>query len=176
MANYSVEPKSRAELRSIAQGFRAFLKLENTIYFPIEKVLETMPIIFPNFNWEIVDNSAMPPQNHADTNINSQTITIKQDVYDRACAGAGRDRMTIAHEIGHYLLLCVYGFKLHHTSKSNAHAMYTDPEWQAKCFAGELLIPAELVDNLSITEIATQCGVSIDAARYQYNVLHKGGD
>lgn len=36
-------------------------------------------------------------------------------------------------------------------------------------------MPAHLVKDLAAEEIANTCGVSIDAAKYQYNVIHKGG-
>ena len=51
---------------------------------------------------------------------------------------------------------------------------FEDPEWQAKCFAGELLIPAHLVGDLTPEEISEKCGVSYDAAVVQYKSMRKG--
>jgi Zn-dependent peptidase ImmA (M78 family) len=74
--------------------------------------------------------------------------------------------LTITHEFAHYLL--------HDEAIGLARVMegeklkpYHDPEWQAKAFAGEFLIPAHLISNLSIDEIVIKCGVSYEAARYQ---------
>ena len=49
---------------------------------------------------------------------------------------------------------------------------YSDPEWQAKCFAGELLVPAHLMKGCSAEEIVEECGVSYDAAKIQYRKLN----
>ena len=50
---------------------------------------------------------------------------------------------------------------------------YEDPEWQAKCFAGEVMINKELVKNMKPQEIALQCGVSLQAAEYQWRQYQK---
>lgn len=40
---------------------------------------------------------------HGITYPDRNEIQIRQDVYDRAIAGSGRDRLTLAHELGHLL-------------------------------------------------------------------------
>lgn len=166
---YKVEPKSRADLRRLANLLRKYLGLENELYFPIVEILDLFVIIFDHFSYEIVEDSELPEDVHADTNVRTGHIRIKQTVYDRACAGEGRDRMTIAHEIGHYFTLCFCGFQLQRNFDSAAEVpSYMDPEWQAKCFAGELMIPAHLVGNMSPDQISASCGVSEAAARFQY--------
>jgi len=44
---------------------------------------------------------------------------------------------------------------------------YMDPEWQAKCLAGEMMVPAHLVRGMSAQKIAECCGVSQPAAETQ---------
>jgi Zn-dependent peptidase ImmA (M78 family) len=44
---------------------------------------------------------------------------------------------------------------------------YKDPEWQAKCFAGELLMDYEMTEGMSTLEIVKNCKVTLDAARYR---------
>lgn len=107
-----------------------------------------------------------PTNVHADTDVIHHHIRIKESVYDGAINGNGRDRMTIAHEIGHYLTLCFYGFKFQRNFKKEKIPAYKSPEWQAKCFAGELLVDYELMKNKTIAEIEELCGVSHAAAQY----------
>ena len=52
---------------------------------------------------------------------------------------------------------------------------YEDPEWQANCFAGELLVPKRLVKNLSVEEIVEQCKVTQAMASIQLGQYEKEG-
>ena len=177
LSDYMVEARSRQDLRSLANVLRSRLGLENCIFFPIVKLLDIFSEIFPDtFSYEIVEDDVLPENTHADTDISRGHIRIKESVYNGACEGNGRDRMTIAHEIGHFLTLDILGFKLKRNFSTNKIPPYCDPEWQAKCFAGELLVPAHLVSNLSPDQIASQCGVSKAAAKFQYNhIMREGG-
>lgn len=167
MYEYIVEPKSRADLRKIANELREKLDLSDALYFPIVEMLDVMSIVFPDFNYEIVKDNTLKLENHAETNINTGLITIKESIYERACKGEGRDRMTIAHEIGHFITIKYYKFNICKNTSGNPIPTFRDPEWQAKCFAGELMIPKHLINGMSVPEIAKKCGVSEDAARYQ---------
>lgn len=144
------------------------------MYFPIVDVLDVFSEIFKDFSYEIVEDCEMPYGVHADTDIKTGHIRIKESIYNRACEGEGRDRMTIAHEIGHYLTICVCGYKLQRNYNPDKEIpAYNNPEWQAKCFAGELMIPAHLVRKMNAVEICMKCGVSLDAANVQWNHLQK---
>ena len=173
MVEYVVEAKSRRQLRSLASILRKYLGLENELYFPIVELLDVMYEIFPRFSYEIVPDSTFPPNVHADTDVMNHHIRIKESVYNGAAEGNGRDRMTIAHEIGHYFTLCFCGFQFQRNFKKETVPAYRSPEWQAKCFAGELLIDFDLVYNMQPYEIVDKCGVSYEAAYYQYNQIHK---
>lgn len=170
---YSIEPKSRNDLRELAMIFREEVGLEDCIYFPIVEYMEQMmPKLFPNFNYEIVPDEDLPKNKHATTEIdivnNTGTVKIKQSVYDGACEGNGQHRMTIAHEvIGHFIPLCVMGFKLSRSFETDDVPAFRDPEWQAKCLAGEFMIPKHLVKDYSIDQIVKECGVSKLAAKTQ---------
>ena len=177
MTDYLVEAKSRHNLRELANLLRQELGLENCIYFPIVEILDVLVKVFsPGFSYEIVEDNELPENTHADTDVSTGHIRIQESVYNGACEGKGRDRMTIAHELGHFLTLCLLGFKLERNFRKEECLSYRDPEWQAKCFAGELLVPAHLVKDLSPKQIAKQCGVSVDAAKIQYRHIHEGGD
>ena len=173
MSEYVVEPKSRCQLRQLANVLRDRLGLHDTLFFPIVELLDLMCELFDGFSYEIVPDSEFPPDIHGDTNILKQHIRIKESIYLGACQGVGRDRMTIAHEIGHYFTLCFCGFTFQRNFNMQEVPLYQSPEWQAKCFAGELLIPAHLTHNMSPLDIEVQCGVSGSAAMYQYKVMHR---
>ena len=166
MSRYVVEPKSRMDLRKIARDIRKTFHLEKTLWIPIVEMLDVFSDIFDNFSYEIVEDEKMDKGVHAETNIQTGEILIKESIYEGACRGNGRDRMTIAHELGHFITICLYGFHLYRNFE-DSDKIYTDPEWQAKCFAGEFMIDYSLTKGMSDEEIAKKCGVSIEAAKYQ---------
>ena len=112
MPEYIVEPKSRKALRQLADMLRNKLGLSGELWIPIVELLDVLAEVFEDFSYEIVPDSDLSPGIHAETDVHTGHITIKESVYERACDGEGRDRMTIAHEIGHYFTLCFCGFKL----------------------------------------------------------------
>ena len=168
MTGYIVEAKSRKDLRDLANTLRDKLGLTKKLYMPIVELLDILTEIFKDFSYEIVDDTELPLIMHADTDVRTGHIRIKESVYERACNGEGRDRMTIAHEIGHYFQLCFCGFRLRRNFTKQKVKNFEDPEWQAKCFAGEFMIPKHLVEKMTPSQISEVCGVSLDAAEYQY--------
>ncbi len=165
--DYSVEPRSRADLRELAFQFREMFHLNDRLYIPIVELLDALEVTDKGFSYSIIPDDTLPEYKHADTNVYTGEIRIKEHVYDGARAGGGRDRMTIAHEMSHYLTLCLLGFKLCRTIGGGKPKPYEDPEWQAKCLAGELLIPYDLTAGMSASKIAQECGVSFEAAQYR---------
>ena len=151
MSNYCIEPKSRKDLREIALRIREAFGLRDCLYFPIVEFMEhMMPRMFENYNFEIIDDDELPPNKDAVTEIENGfgTVKIKQSVYEGACDGDGQHRMTIAHEIvGHFIPMCVLGFKFYRFYGSEELEAYRDPEWQAKCLAGEFMMPEHLVKD-----------------------------
>lgn len=165
--DYSVEPRSRADLRRLATDIRKALRLHDQLYFPIVELLDILEEALDGFTYSIILDDELPPNKHADTNVYTGEIRIKESVYNGARQGNGRDRMTIAHEFSHYMTLCFIGMKLSRTIGGGKPKPYEDPEWQAKCLAGELLIPYELTAGMSAGEIVEKCGVSYPAAEYR---------
>jgi hypothetical protein len=133
-------PCSHRYLRGIALKFREDLGFRDVIWFPIVECLDLISTINLEFTYEIVEDEELPYGIHAVTDVVNKVIRIKQSVYDGACCGNKRDRMTIAHEIAHYLLFCVYGFEIKEAGMSQSVQSFRDPEWQAKCLAGEILV------------------------------------
>ena len=171
--DYSVSPRSREDLRNLAAEIRKGLDLEDVLYFPIVELLDVLEETLPGFTYSIIDDDELPANKHAETNVYTGEIRIKESVYEGARRGKGRDRMTIAHEFSHFMTLCFLGFKLSRTIGGGKPRTYEDPEWQAKCLAGELLIPHDLVRGMTADEVVEKCGVSMDAARYQLEVASR---
>lgn len=177
MDRYCIEPKSRQELREIALKIREIFGLRDCLYFPIVEFMEhMMPMVFDNFNFEIIEDSDLPPDKDAVINIKNGNgiVQIKESVYEGACEGIGQHRMTIAHEVvGHFIPMCVLGFRFYRSYEGEDLVAFRNPEWQAKCLAGELMIAAHLVRDFKPKEIMEKCGVSKTAAEYQRNIFRK---
>lgn len=171
--DYRVPPMSRSAIRGLANQLRSSMKIRG-LFFPVMEVLEfALPQIIPNFSYEIGTIEEMGGT-HGLTYPQDSLIILREDIYEGALNGVGRDRMTVAHEIGHLLM---------HKNIAFARAepgveirAFESSEWQAKCFSGELLVPmtqAHLLKNMSVEEIASECGVSAHAAFYQKELIKK---
>ena len=175
MSEYYAQSVSREDMRQIAYLVRKKFGYLNRWNLPVDRLLDQMCDAFPELSYEIVpDNEWDDPTAHAVTTITEHTIRIRESIYSRACEGKGRDRMTIAHEIAHYILICVTEVKLYCRGDKNVET-YNDPEWQTKCLAAELLIPYYKLKAYkkkpSVSFISNICGVSSDAAEYQLQFI-----
>lgn len=171
MSRYCVEGKSRKDLRKLAKVIRKWLCIEDELYFPAVEIMEILQNFDDNASFEIVTADELEQGEHAVTDIVNKVIKIREDVYEGACKGNGRDRMTIVHEFAHFIMLCVLGFKLARTFDDADIPAYKDPEWQAKCLAGELMMDSDLIRHLSSWEIVEKCGVSLPAAEMQMKYI-----
>ena len=175
MTGYAVCGRSRDELRQYANGIREVLGLAKHPYFPVVEFLEhVLSEIIPEFEYRYLTYEEMGDK-HGVTYPDKQIICIREDVYDRAYAGMGRDRFTIAHEIGH-LLLHSGEVSMPRYNPGTKIPAYKDSEWQANAFAGELLMPDYIIKQYSIPEIERNCGVSHDAAQFQLSKVILPGD
>lgn len=163
-------PMSRNDIRSVAQSMRDMLGFSQTPWLPIVHVLEyALDRIAPEFIWD-VQSAAELGDDHGLTDHASKVILLRQDVYLGAVKGNGRDRGTVAHEIGHAIL---------HGPTRLARRMPGQPpppayrcvEWQAKAFAGELLVDCRQLGNYRrASEIAEAFGVSLESAGMQLRI------
>lgn len=168
-SQYRVQPLSRLNIRSYAKRLREMLHLCEVKYIDIIWLMEyVFPEVFKkdHFSFEIRTKEEMG-QNHGLTNPQSGKIYLREDIYERACQGAGRDRFTAAHELGHFLLHDDVDIGLARVSKDEHLPPYCDPEWQANAFAGEFLMDHDVIRNMTPDEIASICGVSYAAACFQ---------
>ena len=87
------------------------------------------------FVFEVVSDDDMPDE-YAVTLKKKKKIIVRESVYYGACDGNERDRFTIAHEVGHYLMHSKQSLRLARSSRKIK--TYEDPEWQANTFAAEV--------------------------------------
>lgn len=167
MTKCIAEPLSRRDIRHMANVIRRIAGSYDTLYFDIVKFLEiTLPKIDASFCFRVLPKSEMG-ECHGLTYPDRNEIQIREDVYERAYFGSGRDRMTMAHELFHLLQHEKANISFARVEDERDIATFRDPEWQADAFGGELLIPNHLINGLSAEQIADECKVSLKAARCQ---------
>jgi Zn-dependent peptidase ImmA (M78 family) len=165
--NVSVVPMSRLAIRKLVMEFRKLFGLEDVLYFPIVRFIEwCLPQL--GLEYEVLSISEMR-DTYGLTNTKKNTLLIREDVYLGAIDGNPRDRFTLCHELGHFIL---------HTPDRVSFARgeipaYRDPEWQANTFAGEIMAPYNLTCCMSVEEIMDKCGMSRQAAEIQYKSFRK---
>lgn len=162
MQKVSVQPLSLKAIRDIVKRFRDMFGLQDVLCFPIVPFIEwCLPEL--GMDYEIVPVSEMKNA-YGVTHTGKNVMQIREDTYVGAVSGNPRDRFTLCHELGHFLL---------HTPERVSFARgdvpaYMNPEWQANAFAAELMAPYELIRGMSIDEIMRDCGMSFTAASIQY--------
>ncbi|MDU4728008.1 MULTISPECIES: ImmA/IrrE family metallo-endopeptidase [Clostridium] len=175
MNNYIADPLSIKDIRMLTLKIREVLHLDtlDKKMFPIEEFLEFgMPTLEKDFHICILTKEEMG-NIHGLACPNEKCIKIREDVYDRAISGCGRDRFTIAHEIGHYLLHNNSSVKLARLGENKTIEAYRNPEWQADTFAAELLMPITLIESKDPNRISKEFGVSITAATIRVKKIYK---
>ena len=168
---FEVPPLSRAQIRAIATNFRSILQWEEP-FFPVIDVLElALPHLIDNFEYEICTRSELG-DNHGLTFPDKQKIQIRQDVYDNACNDDGFCRLTVAHEMGH--LIVHTELPLGRSISARAIPAYRSSEWQANCFAGELLVCHKFITQCDDVDDAMELfGVSRSAAETQWEAFQR---
>lgn len=164
-------PLSRQQVRSIARFIRKLDGTENDLYFDIVRFIENkLPKLIPSFSL-IVEEKSVLGECHGLTYPDRDEIHIREDVYERALEGIGRDRLTMAHELFHLLQHEKQNISYARINSKREIEAFRDPEWQADAFGGELLVPAHLIHNMTAKKIANKCKVSLEAATYQLSKL-----
>ena len=176
MFKYKAEPLSNEIIMDLTQQLRHMLGCSSDCPLDILAVLEyAMPELFEEFDYSIKAREYMRIDSHAYTDPQTNEIVIREDIYARARIGEGRDRFTIAHEIGHYILHNSSLVALTRVYPDDKIKPYEDVEWQADAFAGELLCPCSAIADteMTIEQIANYYGVSIQAANAQKRKAEK---
>lgn len=161
--NVAAEPLSRRKIGALAHELRKIMEFEHEPFFPIVHFIEwVLATPESGMDFEIVPEEEMY-DTYGTTNTGKNKMIIREDVYNRAVQGNPRDRFTLCHELGHYLL---------HQPENITYARgnipaFRNPEWQANTFAAELMAPGYLIQNMSVSEIVEKCGISRQAAEIQ---------
>jgi len=173
--SFRAPPLKRREIRQIAQKFRDICQISDRPYADVVRLLEADALGLVGFNWEVVSTEELADE-HGLTLLNERFVQIREDVYEGALAGSGRDRMTIAHEMGHAILHSDVQLARMAPNAGKPEA-FRCPEWQAKCFAGEFLIDLRQLEHpMSIFQVASEFGVSTQAAGVQLRTFIREGE
>lgn len=175
MQNYIADPLSIVDIRNFALGIRNVLDFNTNDkkFFPIVEFLELiMPQIVKGFHICVFDKNQMG-NIHGLACPEDNCINIREDVYEGAIKDNGRDRFTLAHELGHFLMHNKNHVKLARIENGQKCEIYRDPEWQANTFAAELLMPNNLMDTDNCFQIANDFGVSLSAAQIRVKKIYK---
>lgn len=177
------QPISREQLRMIAKAFKSYLGF-NGLFIDVPRMLEVTMDKFPHLDVEIVTDDALDRKIFADfipknsTLTNRPLIRIKESVYNNACNpnsnSYGRDRMSITHEIAHFILIDQFNVEVIEYHGRGTPNLATTAEWQAMALAGEIIMPFEETESIKdILELSNKCGVSTEAANYRINKYMK---
>lgn len=161
-----VPPLSTKVIRSFSEKVRdAFVEAEQ-VEFPIMDVLEfRMSLLFDGFYLDPRDADFMG-EDEGRVIAGTNCIALREDVYERAWSGNGRDRFTACHELGHFLM--------HRTvtmarTRQDSDKIFCDAEWQADSFAGTLLMsPRHLPLFNDAENAAAMCRMTGQAAKVMW--------
>lgn len=96
-------PLSNKDIQQIVKKCKMRFSINEYEYVDVIDILENkLYEICPSYSLEIVEKEKMPGT-HGLTIPETNEIIIREDVYEGALNGNGRDRFTIMHEIFHFL-------------------------------------------------------------------------
>lgn len=168
--DYETRPTCRKELRLLAQLFRSICGVNNSESINPIELLDRLPDLdgFENVRYEIVYNNNLPGNVPAQCIKNEQgyLIQIKESVYDGAYKkNTGGHRMHIMHEIMH-VYADKLGFQPIMTKKvTKSTPNYCKLEWVVKALAGEVMMPYEATQKMTVEKLIEKYGVSEIAAK-----------
>ena len=175
--DYESKPVSRHDLRKFAQELRMMFHVPLTGPFPVLELLDKLADVFPGSNYQIVEDSDLPPRTMAVCEMNDNgryTIKIKESVSSGAKTSGAPNLGFICHEICHVFLL-FKGFKpLLSVNRQNLTIpAYCSMEWQAKALCGEVMIPYEVSIGMSEETLVATYHVSWAFAEYRCRMGNK---
>lgn len=171
-SDYIVPARSWAEIREVSDSLRSRFLPNGTALFPIMELLER--VLDHRLDWLRFEVGFKEEMGTAEglTCPKGSFIRLREDVYDRAWLGKGRDRFTAAHELGHWILHT--NIPLARSTRGDGTPQYCLAEPQANQFAAELLMPLSFI-KLTDTEddLMKRHGVSRIAAKNRLKYARK---
>lgn len=162
-----VPPLSTKAIRAFADQVRSVFLEDDQIEFPIMDVLEfRLSPIFDGFYVDVRDAAQMGDLEGLML-AGENGIALREDVYAGAWAGNRRDRFTVCHELGHFLMHRAVAMA---RARDDADKIFCDSEWQADTFAGTLLMsPRHLSRFNSPVQAAELCNMNPAATRTMWS-------
>lgn len=173
LQGFKVAPKSAGEIAGLASRVRKLFGVSGPEFNP-ERALESLTSYGVTLDVVHDQDSDLPRGVEACWLPDIVTLVVRESVYKAACAREPRAIFTVAHEIGHLAL----GHRRTFNRDSTNCKVYEDSEWQANTFAGEFLMPLDLIREkkaFTAERIAEIFGVSIQAAETRVSKLKKNG-
>ena len=170
--DFIVPPRRWAQIGEIADYLRRQLGQADNPRVPVIEIIERVldqRLGLLNFQVGSREEMGMAEGYTCPT---GKFIMLREDVHEGVWAGAGRDRFTTAHELGHWVM---------HTNIPLARARHGDgtpafrlAEPQANQFAAEFLMPECFIDACDKDhDLIERFGVSREAARNRLRYLHE---
>jgi hypothetical protein len=161
---------SRQEIRNKAKAIRLAYGIDKNIHLDVVRFLEhIIPDMYPDVSIDFIEKFEGEKGKCGEYDFLENTIRIPEGRYIKAQQGDGRARYDIAHECSHKILITPRSLTLCRFERNLKP--FEDPEWQADCLAGELLMPYDLIKGMSVEEVDLNCGVTMAAAKYQLSKI-----
>lgn len=170
MSHLIAIPRSRKSIIDYANIIRKIANTKNE-YFDVIKFIEIIAYDITGLEMEIVEDyeKELASNEYAKYIPAENCIKVRKSVYDAAADGIGKDRFTLAHELGHALLhreMALY------RGEKNPET-YENPEWQANEFSANVLCPLNKIRGMNVYEISEKFQVSLQVAENQLKKLER---
>lgn len=161
--------KTDEELEERGRKFLRRIGMENVVRPDLMTILAKIKHLDRGFNYRRIPNGEMPDA-EAQWDSDRCVIRIREGVFVGMQRGTPRDRMSVAHELSHYVA-GHQGLLNRSTKKSISEvavARIRRQESEARRLAAILLAPEHLVpEEATADEIAMMFGLSAEASTYR---------
>jgi Zn-dependent peptidase ImmA (M78 family) len=156
-------------LEAVARNFLKRIGLEHQIRPDMMTIISKLKHVVPSFNYQRVPDADMP---NAEAQWLSDDFVLKmrESVFVEMQRGQPRARMTVAHELSHYLLRHkgLLNRSTQKTISEIAVAHVRRQESEARRLGPIILAPEYLVpEGVTVEQIVEMFGLSVEAATYR---------
>ena len=174
---FIVQPRSGTAIRALAHQTLDWLSFQGRRVQILHLIENVLPQLDDTFSFEVLDHADMERRYgfaaEGMTVHRDNLIALRTDVYRGALDGNGRHRFTAAHELGHYVMHKDEGLSFPRKTGPDAK-VYVDSEWQADCYARELLADLRFCGRFDAPfTVATHFQVSQQVAEIQWKAAKK---